>query len=80
MALDNPGTFCPNLMVGILRTMGKGTTEPGYRNRNRQIVVRSTNLAGKDHNQYVYVLRCEGCGREYGENESDIDLRKWRHN
>jgi hypothetical protein len=25
--------------------MGKGTTEPGYRNRNGQVVARTTNLA-----------------------------------
>ena len=56
--------------------MGKGTTEPGYRNRNGQLVVRSTHLAGTDHNQYVYVLRWEGCVHEYGANGSDIHLRK----
>jgi hypothetical protein len=48
--------------------MGKGSTETGYRNRNRQIMVRPTPLAGTDHNQYVYVLRCGVCGHEYGAN------------
>ena len=56
--------------------MGKGTTEPGYRNRNGQVVVRRTDLAGTDHNQYVYVLRCEACGYEYGANGSDIFQRR----
>jgi len=56
--------------------MGKGTTETGYRNRNRQTVVRPTHLAGTDHNQYVYVLRCGDCGHEYGANGSDIFQRK----
>jgi hypothetical protein len=63
-------------MLGILPAMGKGTTEPGYRNRNGQVVVRGTDLPGTDHFQYVYVLRCGGCGHEYGANGSDIHLRK----
>jgi len=56
--------------------MGKGTTEPGYRNRNEQLVIRGTHLAGTDHYQYVYVLRCGSCGHEYGANGSDIFQRK----
>jgi hypothetical protein len=56
--------------------MGKGTTEPGYRNRNGQVVIRPTHLAGTDHYQYVYVLRCGECGHEYGANGSDIFQRK----
>jgi hypothetical protein len=56
--------------------MGKGTTEPGYRNRNGQVVVRATDLAGTDHHQYVYMLRCGRCGYEYGANGSDIFQRK----
>ena len=59
-----------------MRAMGKGTTEPGYRNRNGQVVVRRTDLAGTDHSQYVYVLRCEACGYEYGANGSDIFQRR----
>jgi len=35
-----------------------------------------TDLEGTDHNQYVYVLRCNRCGQEYGANGSDIWLRK----
>jgi hypothetical protein len=58
--------------AGILPAMGKRTTETGYKNRNRQVVVRPTHLAGTDHNQYVYVLRCGDCGHEYGANGSDI--------
>ena len=56
--------------------MSKGTTEPGYRNRNRQVVVRKTDLPGNDHNQMTYVLRCDGCGHEYGANGSDIFQRR----
>jgi hypothetical protein len=51
--------------------MGKGTTEPGYRNRDGQLVVRATHLAGTDHYQYVYVLRCGRCGHAYGADEYD---------
>ena len=53
-----------------------GTTEPGYRNRNDQIVVRKTDLPGNDHNQRVYVLECGRCQRRYGANGSDIWQRR----
>lgn len=56
--------------------MSKGTTETGYRNRNGQVVLRKTNLPGNDHNQFIYVLRCENCGHEYGANGSDIFQRR----
>jgi hypothetical protein len=56
--------------------MGKGTTEPGYRNRNGQVVVRKTALPGNDYNQITYVLRCEQCEHEYGANGSDIFQRR----
>lgn len=56
--------------------MSEKTTAPGYENRNRQVVVRPTSLSGTDHLQKVYVLRCGGCGREYGSNGSDIHQRK----
>ena len=61
--------------VGKLPAIGKGTTETGYRNRKREVVVRPTPLASTDHNQYVYVLRCGDCGHEYGANGSDIFQR-----
>jgi hypothetical protein len=56
--------------------MSKGTTEPGYKNRNRQVVMRKTDSPGNDHNQKVYILRCETCGLSYGANGSDIWLRR----
>lgn len=56
--------------------MSKRTTEPGYRNRNGQVVVRKTELEGNDHNQMTYVLRCDECGHEYGANGSDIFQRR----
>jgi hypothetical protein len=56
--------------------MTKGTTETGYRNRNGQTVTRRTDLPGNDHNQMTYVLRCDGCGHEYGSNGSDIFQRR----
>ena len=58
-------------------TAGKGvTTRTGYRNRNGQVVVRPTGLPGTDHMQYIYVLRCEKCGHDYGANGSDIHCRR----
>lgn len=52
------------------------TTEPGFVNRNRQVVVRPTGLPGNDHMQYIYVVRCSDCGLEYGANGSDTFQRK----
>jgi hypothetical protein len=52
------------------------TTLPGYINRNRQRVIRATDLPGTDHLQKIYVLRCEDCGTEYGANGSDIFQRR----
>ena len=54
----------------------KGTTDPGYRNRNNQTVIRRTDIPGTDHGQRVYVLKCGRCDREYGANGSDIWLRR----
>ena len=56
----------------------KGTTEIGFTNRNNQTVVRKTNLPGTDHNQKIYVLRCNACERphEYGANGADIFERR----
>lgn len=48
------------------------STKPGYVNRNRQEVIRKTDLPGTDHGQCVYVLRCGACGSEYGVNGSGI--------
>jgi hypothetical protein len=56
---------------------GRGqTTRTGYVNRNGQEVIRPTGERGTDHGQYVYVLRCQNCGHEYGANGSDIWLRR----
>ena len=54
----------------------RGTTKPGYRNRNGQVVVSRTELPGTDNNQYVYLMRCTHCDHEYGANGSDIFQRK----
>jgi hypothetical protein len=59
----------------IART-NKGTTIPGFVNRNRQITVRDTGLAGTDKFQRVYQIACSDCGHNYGANGSDIHDRK----
>jgi Zn finger protein HypA/HybF involved in hydrogenase expression len=51
------------------------TTQPGYVNRNRQVVIRNTGLPGTDYGQSVYQLGCSDCGHVYGANGSDIHLR-----
>ena len=53
-----------------------GTTTPGFRNLNDQVVVRDTGLPGTDHLQRIYVLRCGSCHSEYGANGSDIFQRR----
>ncbi|GAD55830.1 hypothetical protein [Limimaricola cinnabarinus] len=52
------------------------TTRPGFVNRNEQEVLRKTDLHGNDHNQLVYILRCQRCGECYGANGSDIFQRR----
>ena len=52
------------------------TTQPGYRNRNGEIVIRATGHPGTDHNQIIYQLACDQCGLNYGANGSDIHSRK----
>jgi hypothetical protein len=59
-----------------MRHTGKGTTKPGYENRNGQVVVRCTEQRGTDHLQFVYVLNCKHCGHVYGVNGTDIHARK----
>jgi hypothetical protein len=53
-----------------------GTTAPGYVNRNNQLVLRDTGQPGNDHNQRIYVLKCQNCESEYGVNGSDIFQRR----
>jgi hypothetical protein len=60
----------------MVRNSGSPTTQPGYTNRNGQVVIRPTQLPGNDHLQFIYVLRCGGCDSEYGANGSDIFQRK----
>lgn len=48
------------------------TTCTGYVNRNGQVVVRNTRVAGTDKNQCVYQLACSQCGYVYGADGSDI--------
>ncbi|MDE1154664.1 MAG: hypothetical protein PW735_02920 [Acidobacteriaceae bacterium] len=52
------------------------TTAPGYKNPNRQIVVRDTGAASRLRDrQSVYELRCDACGLRYGCNGMDIKAR-----
>lgn len=52
------------------------STRPGFVNKNSQTVLRATGLAGTDHGQSVYALRCGHCAEVYGANGSDIWLRR----
>ncbi len=52
------------------------TTQPGYVNRNGQVVIRHTGLPGTDHGQMVYELQCSHCSYSCGANGSDIFQRK----
>lgn len=52
------------------------TTKSGYVNKNGQEVLKATDIPGNDHNQVVYVMKCNACGNRYGVNGSDIWQRK----
>lgn len=54
----------------------KGTTKPGFENKNKQRVLRDTGLPGTDHCQRVFALECLVCHHQYGANGSDIHIRK----
>jgi Zn finger protein HypA/HybF involved in hydrogenase expression len=58
--------------------MNSPFTNPGDVNRNGQILVRKTSLAGTDHNAKIWVLKCGNyeCGHEYGSNSTDAWERK----
>ena len=58
--------------------MAEGRTKLGERNRNHQILLQKTGLrgTGPHHNHYIWRLRCNDCGLDYGANGSDFDLRK----
>jgi len=60
-----------------LRTAARAvTTEPGFRNPNRQTVVARTNAASAVRDgQVVYRMRCGACGHVYGCNGMDIKAR-----
>jgi hypothetical protein len=62
--------------TSVSRRPSAKTTDPGYKNKNKQEVLRATGQPGNDHNQLVYVLRCVLCRREYGANGSDIWQRR----
>jgi hypothetical protein len=73
---DEPVTQPASAPKKFGRRPNVNTAQIGYTNRNGQEVVRSTGKAGNDHRQYVYVLRCRGCGHKYGTNGSDIFQRR----
>jgi hypothetical protein len=66
----------PRLNTKAQKTPRGASTQPGYVNRNNQAVERKTDLAGNDHLQKVYILKCGECGHRYGSNGSDNFQRK----
>ena len=53
------------------------TVEPGTVNHHRQQVVRRAGRAAEDlPGQHVYLLKCQGCGHEYGEAGLRVHSRK----
>ena len=66
----------PRMSHGSPPNFEGSTTTVGYKNPNRQVVLRQTNLSGNLAGQCLYVLMCGDCGREYGANGCDIHLRK----
>ncbi len=58
------------------RASFESSTQPGYVNRNGQVVVRRTDLPGTDHLQRAYELCCRHCNHHYGANGPDIFQRR----
>ena len=52
------------------------TTIPGFVNANGQENTQALGIAGTDHNQQLYRMRCTHCQTEYAANGSDIHHRK----
>lgn len=53
------------------------TTEAGFVNPNRQVVIRATGARSTTRDaQSIYALRCRDCGNEYGCNGLDIKERR----
>ncbi|TVQ61460.1 MAG: hypothetical protein EA378_08795 [Phycisphaerales bacterium] len=57
-------------------SISRGTTKPGYPNRNGQLNIRPLMIPGTDHGQSLYQLACTHCGTNYAANGSDIFQRK----
>ena len=59
-------------------TAGKGWTEPGSVNRHGQVNLGCTNppRRGSNPRNWVYVMHCPVCVRNYGANGGDIHERK----
>ncbi len=52
------------------------TTVPGYRNANKQVVIRDTGFASESFpGQRVYEMRCGACDFRYGANGTDVFKR-----
>lgn len=64
------------MAVKTRQRRSKGTTQPGYENRNHQVVIGPTGERGSDHNSYLYLLRCGVCKHEYKANGTDIWQRR----
>ena len=54
----------------------KGTTKPGYVNRNGQITIRDTGEPGTDFGARNFQMACSHCGFNYGANSTDLWERK----
>src|SRR5260370_36116242 len=54
----------------------KGTTKPGYVNRNGQITIRDTGEPGTDFGARKFQLACSHCGYNYGANSGAIWERR----
>jgi len=68
-----------NLQAFNAQTTGDRPTSVGYRNSQRQEVLRKTELRGTLPFQRVFGMRCEDCGREYGTNGCDIPSCRCPH-
>lgn len=53
------------------------TVNPGYRNKNGQIIIEKTSRKSTTHPfARIWIMECSKCGRKYGANSCDAHIRK----
>ena len=56
--------------------MTLGTTDTGYKNKNKQQVLGPSDMVSNHENQKLYELKCLDCDFVYRANGCDIHIRR----